>query len=139
MIRKKAGLIGRIMQEMDKQSPEFHVELHYIIHQQSLCRKILKSEHAMKVVVLTLNFIQNCGLDHCQFQYFLLETDTKYDVILNYTKVQWLRHGTLFKHFLALRLKIEMFMNKKGKVVAKSLVMKSGFGIWHCFVVSTTI
>jgi hypothetical protein len=54
MIEKKTYLMGRIRREMDKQNPEFDMELHCIIHQESLCGKTLKSEHVMKVVVSDL-------------------------------------------------------------------------------------
>jgi hypothetical protein len=56
MIGKKTGLMGRIRQEMDKQNPEFYIEFHCVIHQQSLCGKTLKFEHVMKVMVSAVNF-----------------------------------------------------------------------------------
>jgi hypothetical protein len=55
MIGKKTSLMGRIRQDMDKQNPKFYMELHCII--QSLCRKILKSEHVMQVMASVVNFI----------------------------------------------------------------------------------
>jgi hypothetical protein len=51
VIGKKTGLMDRIKQETDKQNPEFYMELNCVIHQQSLCRKTLKFEYVMKVVV----------------------------------------------------------------------------------------
>jgi hypothetical protein len=36
MTGKKAGLMGRIRREIKKQRPEFYMELHCIIHQQSI-------------------------------------------------------------------------------------------------------
>jgi len=51
------SLIGRIRGEMDKQNPTFYLTLHCIIHQQSLCVKILKFERVMKVVVSVVNVI----------------------------------------------------------------------------------
>jgi hypothetical protein len=39
MIGNKTGLMGRIRREMDKQNPEFYMDLRCIIYQQSLCGK----------------------------------------------------------------------------------------------------
>jgi hypothetical protein len=58
MTGMKTGPLGRIRREMDKQNTEFYMELHCIIHQQSLGGKTLKSEHIMNVVVSDVNFIQ---------------------------------------------------------------------------------
>jgi hypothetical protein len=38
---------------MDKQNPEFYIELLCVIHQQSLYRKTSKFEHVMKVVIVS--------------------------------------------------------------------------------------
>jgi hypothetical protein len=40
MIGKKTGLMGTIRREMDKKNPELNMDLHRIIHQQSLCGKL---------------------------------------------------------------------------------------------------
>jgi hypothetical protein len=56
-IGKKTDLVGRIREEMDNQNPELKMELHCIIHQRSLCGKILKFEHVLKVVVSVVNFV----------------------------------------------------------------------------------
>jgi hypothetical protein len=57
---KKTGLMGRIRQEMYKQTPNFYMELHCTIH----CEKTMRYEYVMKVVVSAVNFIQSHGL-HC--------------------------------------------------------------------------
>jgi len=38
---------------MDKQNPEFYMVLHCIVHQQSLFGETFKSEHVMKVVIVS--------------------------------------------------------------------------------------
>jgi hypothetical protein len=45
--------------------------------------------------------------------------------------------GTVLKRFLSLNMETEMFMNEKGEVVAQ-LDDESGFGIWHCYMISPT-
>jgi hypothetical protein len=54
---KKMALMNRIRQEMDEQNTKLYMELHCIIHQQSLCGKTLKFKHIMKGVVSVVNFI----------------------------------------------------------------------------------
>jgi hypothetical protein len=56
MTGRKRGLMSRIRREMDKQNPEYYMELHCIIHQHSLCGRIMKSEHVMNVAVSVVNF-----------------------------------------------------------------------------------
>jgi hypothetical protein len=68
MIGNETGLMGRIKREMDKENTEFYMELHCIIHQQSLRETTLKSEHLMKVVSV-VNFIGSHGLDNLQFHF----------------------------------------------------------------------
>jgi hypothetical protein len=68
----------------------------------------------VKDVVSILNFMLSHGRNYRQFQ-FLSEIDAEYGDVLYLAKVQWLNRGI----FLALRPKIEMFMNEKGKVVVE--------------------
>ena len=44
---------------------------HCIIHRQVLCRKVLKFDHVMLVVVSIINCLQTGKLKHCLFTYFL--------------------------------------------------------------------
>jgi hypothetical protein len=73
----------------------------------------------MKLVISVVNFSLSHGLNHLQFQSSLSETDAECGDVLYYTEVRRLSHGTLLISFLALWLRIEMLMNKKGKVVSK--------------------
>jgi hypothetical protein len=41
----------------------------------------------------------------------------EYGEVLHYIEVRWLSRGRVLKRCVALRLKIEIFMNQKGKVV----------------------
>jgi hypothetical protein len=103
MIGKKTCLMGGIRQEMDKENPKLCMELHCIIHQQSLCRKTLKFEHVLKVMASVANFVQSHGLHHHQFQSFLSEIEAEYGDILCHADVRWLSHGTVLKCFYSFR------------------------------------
>jgi hypothetical protein len=48
-----------------------------------------------------------------------MERDAEYGDVSYHTEVRWLSRGTVLRRFSVLRLEIEMFMNKKGKVVAE--------------------
>jgi hypothetical protein len=71
-----------------------------------------------KYVVSAVNYIRSHGLNHRQIQ-SLSEIDSEYEDALHHTEVRWLSRGTVLKSSLTLRLETEMFMNEKGKVVAK--------------------
>jgi len=62
MTGNETGLMGRIRREMGKQNPEFYMQLHCIVHQQSLCGKTLNYEHVTKVLVSAVNFFDLTGL-----------------------------------------------------------------------------
>jgi hypothetical protein len=62
MIGKKAGFMGRVGLEMDKQIVMFYMELHCVIHQQSPCGKTLKFDHVMKDMVSVMNFVRSHGI-----------------------------------------------------------------------------
>ncbi|XP_025203824.1 general transcription factor II-I repeat domain-containing protein 2B-like [Melanaphis sacchari] len=71
MVGRNTGLIGRITEFTTSKMFETPIFLHCIIHQQSLCGKIMNLEHVMKVVTKTVNFIRSHGLKHRQFVEFL--------------------------------------------------------------------
>ena len=64
--------------------------------------KSLKMDHVMCVVIGTVNFIRARGLNHRQFNAFLLENDIHHGLPCH-TDVRWLSRGTVLKHFYKLR------------------------------------
>ena len=106
-------LIGRINKEMEKVNAERPMELHCIIHQQSLCEKILNLHHVMKVVVSTVNFVRSHGLNHRLFKNFLTEIESSYGDLQYHSEVRWLSRGKVLKRFFELRHEIDIFMNEQ--------------------------
>jgi hypothetical protein len=127
---------------MDKQNSEFYIYLQCIIYQQSLHGKTLWFEHVMEVVVSAANFIWSHWLKSSPVSIFLSEVNAEHGDVLYHTEVRWLSHVTdsvetflslrldtevrwlshvtdSVETFLSLRLDSEVFMNEKGKVVAK--------------------
>ena len=82
-------------------------KLHSIIHQEALCAKSLKLKEVMDVVVKTVNLILSRGLNHRQFQQFLLETQVEFGDLTYFCNVQWLSRGKMLQRFYALREEID--------------------------------
>ena len=92
---------------------------HYIIHQESLCAKVLSFDHVMKIVIKTVNFIRSRALHHRQFQSFLQEVNASYGEIIYFTEIRWLSRGKVLKRFFELRNEIKKFMIEKEKPIAE--------------------
>ena len=89
--------------------------IYCIIHKKVLCSKLLKMNHAMDVVVGTVNFIRARGLNHRQFSKMLDETDAS--GLPYQTEVCCLSCGLVAKRFYELKSAIQAFMFKKGRDV----------------------
>ena len=91
--------------------------LHCIIHQESLCKSVLKLNHVANTVVKVVNSIRARGLQHRQFISFLEKTDADHQDLLYHSRVHWLSLGKVFQRelkgginaFLALVGKSEEF------------------------------
>ncbi|CAI6373947.1 unnamed protein product [Macrosiphum euphorbiae] len=85
---------------------------HCIIHQHALCAKIMSWDSIMKEVVSIINFIRSNGLNHRQFQSFLIEINAEYGDVLYYTAVRWLSRGRVLERFFMLRQEIYNFLKE---------------------------
>ena len=76
MIGRKAGVVVKLREKVNAANPEqVFWNFHCILHQEALCCKSLKMDHVMRVVIDNVNFIRARGLNHRQFDAFLLEND----------------------------------------------------------------
>ncbi|CAI6372756.1 unnamed protein product [Macrosiphum euphorbiae] len=117
MVGRNTGLVGRIAELTTSKMIETPIFLHCIIHQQSLCGKIMNLEHVMNIVTKTVNFIRSHGLKHRQFIEFLNEIESEHKDVLYHNQVRWLSRGKVLKRFFDLRQEIQIFMIEKNKPV----------------------
>ena len=87
MVGMSRGLIERTDWEMEERGLPALLQVHFLIHQQALCCKVLTWDSVMKVVVSCINFIRAKGLKHRQFQEFLSELESAHGDVLYYTEV----------------------------------------------------
>ncbi|XP_069582815.1 general transcription factor II-I repeat domain-containing protein 2-like [Ranitomeya imitator] len=116
MIGSKIGFVTLCRNDHD--FPHF-LNYHCIIHQESLCTKVINFQHVMKVVVKIVNSIRARPLQHRLFKSFLEELDSQYKDLLLYTEVRWLSRGKLLERFQSLLPEIIQFLELKDDLCAE--------------------
>ena len=113
---KNVGLLKRMQDKVNELDPEQKLLfIHCIIHQQSLCKSVLKLSHVVDVVTTTVNFIRARGLNHREFVSLLEEEESEHGDVRYHTAVRWLSLGKVLKRFWDLKSEIKAFCEKKGK------------------------
>ncbi|CAM5076918.1 unnamed protein product [Eretmochelys imbricata] len=112
MCSSKKGLVGEIYKASESVGCPKPMILHFILHQQALCGKYLDLSCVMEPIVSAMNLIRSHGLNHRQFQAFLVEIESEYYDLPYHTSVRWLSCGKVLSRFFKLRTEIEMFLNK---------------------------
>uniref|UniRef100_A0A023F0X1 Proteinral transcription factor ii-i repeat domain-containing protein 2b n=1 Tax=Triatoma infestans TaxID=30076 RepID=A0A023F0X1_TRIIF len=114
---KNVGLLKRIRDKVKELQPEHDILfLHCIIHQEVLCRKVLKLNHVVTVVTKVVNFIRGRAVNHRQFVEFLKEIESDFYEIPYYTEVRWLSIGKVLDRFQYLLDEIVSFLSIKEKL-----------------------
>ena len=86
---KNVGLLKRIQDQVKEESPDQDVIfLHCVIHQESLCKSVLKLNHVANTVVKVVNYIRARGLQHRQFISFLEDTDADHQDLPYHSRVR---------------------------------------------------
>ncbi|KAK7886618.1 hypothetical protein WMY93_026239 [Mugilogobius chulae] len=115
---KNVGLLKKMQDKVTEMNPEQKLTfLHCIIHQEVLCKSVLKMSHVVDVVTKTVNFIRARSLNHRQFVALLEENDTGHCDISYHSTVRWLSLGKVLKCFWDLREEIREFCMKKGNPI----------------------
>ncbi|XP_069476392.1 general transcription factor II-I repeat domain-containing protein 2-like [Ambystoma mexicanum] len=114
MIGRNIGFVALCRRDPD--FPEFR-SYHCIIHQQSLCSKVLSYQHVMTVVLKIVNSISARSLQNRLFKSLLDEMDAQYGFLLFHTEVRWLSRGKVLQRFLDLLPEINVFLEGRGEQV----------------------
>lgn len=101
---KNVGLLKRMQDKVTEINPVQKLTfLHRIIHQEVLCKTVLKMKHVVDAVTNTVNFIRARALNHRQFVAFLEENETEHSDISYHCTVRWFSLGKVLKSVWDLR------------------------------------
>lgn len=115
---KNVGLLKRMQDKVTEINPVQKLTfLHCIIHQEVLCKIVLKMDHVVDVVTKTVNFIRARALNHRQFIALLEENEMEHGDISYHCSVRWLSLSKVLKSVWDLREQIQDFCVKKGHAV----------------------
>lgn len=110
------GLLKRISDDIKCTPGKEIIFLHCILHQETLCKKVLKLKHVISLVTKVVNFIRGRALNHRQFVNFLKEIECDFSDIPYHTEIRWLSLSKVLKRFHNLLDEIVNFLNIKNKL-----------------------
>ncbi|KAF7246160.1 General transcription factor II-I repeat domain-containing protein 2B [Varanus komodoensis] len=117
---KNVGLSKQMQDKVTEINPEQKlILLHRIIHQEVLCKSVLKINHVIDVVTKVVNFIRARALNHRQFVVYLEEHESEHGDLGYQTAVRWLSLGKVLKRVWDLRAEIQEFCEKKGRDITE--------------------
>lgn len=101
----KLDLLIRIQDQVAELNPDQKIIfLHCIIHQEVLCKCVLKMSHVVDTVTKVVNFIRAKSLNHRQFVSLLEETELGHADLPYHTNMRWLSLGKVLKRVWDLKL-----------------------------------
>ncbi|XP_006030981.1 general transcription factor II-I repeat domain-containing protein 2-like [Alligator sinensis] len=111
---KDIGLLKIIQDQVKETDPEQKIILlHCIIHQEVLCKSVLKLSTVVDTVTKVVSYIRARGLNHRQFAALLEGSESEHTDVLHDTSVSWLSLGNILKRVWELRAEIGLFLNMK--------------------------
>ena len=90
MVGERQGLVKLIEDNGFAAQNSHLMKYHDTVNQENLCKKSLKMDNVMQIIIKTLNSVRAKGLNHRQFQEFLKSTDADYGDIIYFLEVRWL-------------------------------------------------
>ncbi|XP_077301672.1 general transcription factor II-I repeat domain-containing protein 2-like [Arctopsyche grandis] len=111
---KNVGAVKKIQDRIREIDPDCNlIALHCIIHQQVLCKNVLKVDHVTSRVIKLVNLIRSSGLKHRQFISFLEDLDAEYTYIPFHSHIRWLSLGNVLQRVWKLKDDIILFLEMK--------------------------
>ncbi|PNF29810.1 hypothetical protein B7P43_G10575 [Cryptotermes secundus] len=103
---KQNGLVAKLMAKQKEVCPSCKFQhIHWIIHQEVLCSKIIKM-NVLQFVKKVVNFIQSGGLNQRQFSLLylsILDIGCEFESLPYYAEVRWHSCYSVLKRFWLLR------------------------------------
>ena len=86
LMGKNVGALKKIQDKICENYPDYNlITIHCIIHQQILCKNVLKVEHVTSCIIKLVNLTRSRGLKHRQFVSFLDDIESEYtDIIVKF-------------------------------------------------------
>ena len=112
MIGKAAGAVALLERFLGRPLQKYHC----IIHQESLCGKVLHLQHVMVPVVKCVNKIRARGLNRRQFREYCELLDEEYGDLILHCEVRWLSRGQVLKQFWKLKRIVHNFLEEKDEL-----------------------
>ena len=135
MIGKAAGAVALLERFLGRPLLKYHC----IIHQESLCGKVLHLQHVMVPVVKCVNKIRARGLNRRQFREYCELLDEEYGDLILHCEVRWLSRGQVLKQFWKLKSFVHNFLEEKDELPEeRALVCNESWLIDLAFLVDIT-
>ena len=112
MIGKAAGAVALLERFFGGPLLKYHC----IIHQESLCGKVLHLQHVMVPVVKCVNKIRARGLNHRQFREYCELLDEEYGDLILHCEVRWLSREQVLKRLWKLKRIVHNFLEEKDEL-----------------------
>ncbi|KAG0437558.1 General transcription factor II-I repeat domain-containing protein 2, partial [Dictyocoela muelleri] len=95
--------------------PKF-TSYHCIIHQDTLCSKVLPFQEIIHKVTSINNSIKTGAMQHRLFKELWEDEGTIYEDLITYTEVRWLSKARVLERFLILLPQIKTFLNERNEI-----------------------
>ena len=101
------------------------LKYHCIVHQDSLCAKVLNLQHFMVPIVKCVNKIRAKGLNRKRFKEYCELLDEEYGDFILHCEVCWLSRGQVLKPFWKLKHIVRDFLEEKDELPKKRALLCS--------------
>ena len=119
MIGKAAGAASLLERFLGRPLLKYHC----IIHQESLCGKVLHLQHVMVPVAKCVNKIRARGLNRRQFREYCELLDEEYCDLILHCEVRWLSRGQVLKRFWKLKRIVHNFLEEKDELLEERALL----------------
>ena len=92
------------------------LKYHCILHQESLCGKVMNLLHVTSPIIKCVNKIRARGLNRREFKEYCQQLDMEYGDLVLYCEVRWLSKGQLLERLWKLENVVGNFLEEKDEL-----------------------